>query len=147
MKKSEENVVNALKTKDELMDGNRKFIVAGTLLMIVFFGLLTIFNPEAAPEQPGYWLSFAIGAILGVVVCWYLKATWDPKTLTLKDPNAYTADPKWMGPTVILGIITAKLLPYIFAPHIQVMLSNLIIALFITSFGYVAFQVWRYRPK
>ncbi len=129
------------------MKDNRSFIVAGTLFIIVLFGLLILFNPEAAPEQPGYWISFAVGIILGGGISLYLRAVWDPKKLELKDPNTRTADPKWMGPTAVLGVVAAKIISYIFAPEIQIMLVNLIFALFTVSFGYMAFQVWRHRPR
>lgn len=129
------------------MNDNRKFIIIGTSFMIVFFGFLIVASPEALPTQPGYWLSFVIGLVLGVFVCLYLRAVWDPKTLQLKDPNARTADPRWMGLTVLLGLITARVLTYIFAPEIQIMLVNLIFAWFATSFGYMAFQAWWHRPK
>ncbi len=129
------------------MGTNRNYAIIGTVFVIVFFGILIVFNPRGTPTEPGYWLSLATGAGLGIFTCLYLQLIWDPINLQLKDPNARAADPKWMGPVVVLGVITARVLSYIFIPEIQIRLANFIFAWFAILFGYMAFQAWRYRPK
>ena len=126
--------------------------ISRTKLFIVVLALdaflisLIMLNYPADTRPLGYWLSLSFGAMFGILTCLYLRIVWDPHSLELKDPNARTADPRWMPIVVIGGIIFARLVLGSLDTEITIAFVNIGFAWVIITLGYIGFLALWHRP-
>ncbi len=132
-----------------LNEPNRSKLYLGAFgldVILVSIFILTL-DSDAEITIYGHGLSIFMGVGFGILTCLYLSRVWDPVFIELKNPNANTADSRWMPIAVIGGIIFARLVLEQLRPEIAIFLTNIVFAWVIVLINYTAFQIWWHRPK
>ncbi len=129
------------------MEYNRKLVINGSILLLAFFGLLFIFNPEKKIESPGYWIGILVGGVTGVLSCIYMKIAWGP--IDIRSPNDSRnnmENSNWMPISVVAGIIVSRIISFAL-PEYAPAIGNCFTSWIFITLGYYTFQIWRKRPK
>ena len=108
------------------MEHNRKMAIIVMVSVLILVALLFVFNPRAETSTISYRLGLLIGSVPGILTCLYLYIVWDPKNLSLRNPNARKANSHWMPLVVIASIIIARISTEILSPEINIVLTNCI---------------------
>ncbi|MFZ0546278.1 MAG: hypothetical protein WAM60_12610 [Candidatus Promineifilaceae bacterium] len=125
---------------------NRKFIISALLTVLGFFLVFEIINIVLGETTKAYFVGLPIGVLLGIAYCLLISEKWDPANLRPKEPGDSPAKNRWVW-AVPLGVFVANILLNYFNSTIADLIVGVVGGWLYTSLGYVALQVWWYRPK
>ncbi len=132
---------------------SRKSITILFLLISLVTGLFAIHLLSLRPDSWGSWLGLSIGGIVGVVSCLPIEKAIKKKSLSDslnskrdQNSNISASVSRLMIPSVIGGMLLAKLVSSIFSFEIQNLINNFIFAWIVIVFSYGATLAWRFVP-
>lgn len=125
---------------------DRKFIIFALLGVCGFFLILDLVNVLLGETTMAYFWGVPIGIVLGISFCLLISKKWDPENLRMKNSNGSSKTGSWVW-TVPLGVFIANILLSFFNSIIADLIVGVVGGWLYVFLGYVAFQVWRYRPK
>ncbi len=140
-------VINSGEFYVESREPSRTMLFVGVISLDAFLVCIIMLNLRANINSLSYWFSILAGIGLGILSCLYLRAVWDPVYLKLKNPNARTADHRWMPIAVIGGVLFARLVLDQLSSEIGTALVNIGLVWVIVSLSYMGFQAWWHRSR
>lgn len=133
---------------------SRNSITIFFFLTSLLAGLYAVYTMNLTPDSWGYWVGLGIGGLTAITTCFLAereirrKKEEPPHDTTKNQTNessgVSTSTSKWLIPSVIGGIIIAKLVENLFNQEIQNLINNFVFAWIVVGSGYLASLAWRF---
>lgn len=113
-----------------------------TLICIaLFFGLFIVFRPTDEPKESLYWLSLAIGSVLGSITCILMVLVWRPvATNNNSARDLFNSRLRWMPLVVVGGLVAGRFAMTALPSELEILLTNCVLSWLIVTVAYLVIR-------